>query len=450
MAARLALLEGSSLFMAMSGAMLLWGRVPFGTWIDVVGVLGQALGLSLCYVTTFYFTDLYDLRIVRTFRDFVPRLVQAVGLALLVATLLYLSFPHFWLTEGVVTSSLVVMVAIVVALRAASYGVLGSRSFGERVLILGRSALTTNLIREIEERPHCGFSVAGIVDDANGGHEGPTGYPLLGPLPHLHKIVEEVAPDRIVVGLGERRGRLPVQQLLESRVRGIPVEDGVRFHERLTGKLAIETLTPSSLIFAEDFRKSRLEMAFGRVVSLVVALIGVAVCAPLFLLIALLVKVDSRGPIFFLHERVGLRGTRFQLIKFRTMRPAVGKTSEWECDNAARITRVGWWLRRFRLDELPQFINIIRGEMNVVGPRPHPVSNFELFTERIPYYGLRGLVRPGVTGWAQIRYTYANNLEEETEKMRFDLFYIKHMSPGLDVRILAETVKIVLFGRESH
>jgi lipopolysaccharide/colanic/teichoic acid biosynthesis glycosyltransferase len=154
--------------------------------------------------------------------------------------------------------------------------------------------------------------------------------------------------------------------------------------------------------------------------------------------------------VFFVQERVGLRGKRFRLIKFRTMYPANGKTSEWVRDNHDRITRVGKWLRRFRLDELPQFVNILRGDMGLVGPRPHPVSNFELFLAKIPYYSLRTAVRPGLTGWAQVRYGYANNLEEETEKMQYDLYYIKHMSLWLDLRVVLETAKIVLMGHGSQ
>jgi lipopolysaccharide/colanic/teichoic acid biosynthesis glycosyltransferase len=151
--------------------------------------------------------------------------------------------------------------------------------------------------------------------------------------------------------------------------------------------------------------------------------------------------------VFFVHQRVGLGGRPFRLLKFRSMRPMSSRTSEWVRDNGDRITRVGKWLRKTRLDELPQFWNIIRGDMNLVGPRPHPVTNYEMFAEHIPYYSLRALVRPGITGWAQIRYGYANDLEEETEKMRYDLFYIKHLSLLLDLRILFDTVKIVLFGR---
>ena len=215
------------------------------------------------------------------------------------------------------------------------------------------------------------------------------------------------------------------------------------------GKLAIEALTPSNLIFSGDFKKSRLDLAIGRTISLVVSFAGMILLSPLLGLIALLIKLNSPGPVFFVQERVGMAAKRFRLIKFRTMRLVDGPTSEWACDNTQRITRVGKWLRKFRLDELPQFFNVIRGDMNLVGPRPHPVSNFELFNANIPYYSLRSGVRPGITGWAQVRYRYANNLDEEIEKMRYDLYYIKHLSISFDLRILFDTVKTVLFGSQS-
>jgi lipopolysaccharide/colanic/teichoic acid biosynthesis glycosyltransferase len=240
-----------------------------------------------------------------------------------------------------------------------------------------------------------------------------------------------------------------MRELLAATVDGVAVEDGVDCYERLTGKIAIEALTPSGLIASPLFRKSHYDLVFGHALSIVVAASALAVLSPLFGLLALLIKLDSPGPVFFLHDRVGLRGRRFRLLKFRTMRPSDGPTSEWARDNGHRITRVGRWLRRYRIDELPQLINVVRGELNLVGPRPHPVSNFELFTQNIPFYSLRSAVRPGVTGWAQVRQGYANSLEEETEKMRYDLYYIKHKSAWLDLRILLQTVGIVLSGRES-
>lgn len=318
----------------------------------------------------------------------------------------------------------------------------------ERTLIVGTSPLARKVVCELSVR-RAQHHVVGVVDDLDGAIDGEFGSLVMGPLGRLGTLIEQVRPDRVVVALTDRRGRLPVRDLMDARVRGIAVEDGVRFYERLTGKIAIEALTPSDLFSSPDFRKSHLDLAFGHALSLIIALTALVVFAPVFALIAVAIKLDSRGPVLFVHERVGLCGRRLKLLKFRTMRPADSPTSEWVRDNGHRITRVGKWLRRCRLDELPQLINVVRGEMNLIGPRPHPVSNFHLFMERIPYYSLRSVVRPGLTGWAQVRQGYANSLEEETEKMRYDLYYIKHMSVWLDLRILFHTVATVLTGRGS-
>jgi exopolysaccharide biosynthesis polyprenyl glycosylphosphotransferase len=323
------------------------------------------------------------------------------------------------------------------------------RPFAERMLIIGMSPLARKILDEIATRCDCPYVVVGVAGDQSEGLEAPFPELHAGPVEHLGAIIDALRPDRIVVALADRRGRLPVRELLESRVRGVAVDDGVELYERLTGKIAIESLTPSNLISSKDFRKSHLDLAFGHALSLLVSAIGLIVLAPLFALIAVALKLDSPGPIFFVQDRVGAGGHRFKLRKFRTMRPADGTTSEWVRDNGDRITRVGAWLRRYRLDELPQLINILRGEMNLVGPRPHPVSNVGLFTEHIPFYSLRSVVRPGLTGWAQVCQGYANGLEEETEKMRYDLYYIKHMSAWLDLRILFRTVRSVLCGRET-
>jgi exopolysaccharide biosynthesis polyprenyl glycosylphosphotransferase len=319
------------------------------------------------------------------------------------------------------------------------------KRLAERVLVLGGGPLSHKLIAELDKRADAGWQVVGALTDAP--DELPAHCRRLGCLEELEEAVESLRPQRIVVALVSRRGRLPVQPLLDMRMQGIAVEDGVELYERLTGKLAIESLVPSRLIFSPECRAGRWSRGLSRALSVFVAAAGLVLCAPIIAAIALVVTLDSGRPVFFLHERVGLAGRRFHVIKFRTMRTASSATSEWERDNLERVTRVGRWLREFRLDELPQFWNVLRGDMNLVGPRPHPVTNLLLFSERIPYYRLRLAVRPGITGWAQVRYSYANNLEEETEKMRYDLYYIKHMSPWLDLRVLLETVKIVLLGR---
>jgi exopolysaccharide biosynthesis polyprenyl glycosylphosphotransferase len=319
--------------------------------------------------------------------------------------------------------------------------------FVERVLVLGGGPLARKLLVELERRRDRRHHVVGVVADPS--DDVPEWTRRLGCLEELDEIVESVRPGRIVVALVSPRGRLPVQSLLDLRMQGVVIDDGLELYERLTGKLAIESLVPSRLIFSPARRAGRWGRDVGRSLSVVVAGLGLAACAPLIAVIALAVLLDSGRPVFFLHERVGLAGRRFHLIKFRTMRPVAGTASEWEQDNRDRVTRVGRWLRAFRLDELPQFWNVLRGDMNLVGPRPHPVTNLALFSERIPYYRLRLAVRPGITGWAQVRYSYANNLEEETEKMRYDLYYIKHMSAWLNVRVLVETVKIMVLGRPA-
>jgi lipopolysaccharide/colanic/teichoic acid biosynthesis glycosyltransferase len=323
------------------------------------------------------------------------------------------------------------------------------RRLTERTLIVGTSPLARKICGELSGSfsPH---RVVGVIDDLEGTpDEDQFGARLAGPLARLGPLIEELRPDRIVVALVDRRGRLPLGELIDARVRGIAVEDGVAFYERLTGKIAIEALAPSHLFSSPDFRKGHFDLAFGHALSLLVAVTALVALMPLFALLAAAIKLESRGPVFFVHERVGICGRRLRLLKFRTMHPAAAPTSEWVRDNGHRITRLGKWLRRCRLDELPQLINVVRGEMNLIGPRPHPASNFELFMRSIPYYSLRAAVRPGLTGWAQVRQGYANSLEEETEKMRYDLYYIKHMSVWLDLRILFETVLTVTTGRGS-
>jgi exopolysaccharide biosynthesis polyprenyl glycosylphosphotransferase len=316
--------------------------------------------------------------------------------------------------------------------------------FAERVLIVGTGPLANQLLAEMNRR-RLRHRVAAVVEDPGLGSDPFTGM-LAGPMTRLGTIIDELRPARIVIALADRRGRLPMADLLMARVGGVVVEDGAECLERLTRKIAIEALTPGALIASREFRKSRVDLACSRALSLAAAVAGLIVLAPLFAVIAIAIAIDSPGPVLFIHDRAGLRGRRMRLLKFRTMRPAAGPTSEWERDNGDRITRVGRYLRKYRLDELPQLINVLRGDLNLVGPRPHPTSNVQLFTQHIPYYAIRSLVRPGMTGWAQVRQGYANGLEEETEKMRYDLYYIKHMSIALDLRILVETIRTVLTG----
>jgi exopolysaccharide biosynthesis polyprenyl glycosylphosphotransferase len=408
----------------------------------------QAATLTVCALFAFHFSDLYEMRRVRRLGQFAARLPHALVLTVALVGGANLFVARLGIGWWSLAEAIVLVTLLVLPLRALLHYMFAARPFSRRVLVLGTTALASKLVREVLAQPDLRDVVVGVVDDGSGAFRPALPCLRLGAVENLSQIVEGFEPDLIVCALSERHDALMLRELLAARARGVPVEDGVITYERLTGKIAIEYASARAVLFSKEFQASWITLFLARALSLVAAACGLVVLVPLLLPVALLIKLDSEGKVFFLHERVGLGGRPFKLIKFRTMRPGAVQ-SEWAADNGHRTTRVGYWLRRFRIDELPQFLNILRGDMNLVGPRPHPVTNVELFTENIPYYGLRCSVRPGVTGWAQIRYGYANNLEEETEKMRYDLHYIKHMSFGLDLRILFETVKVVLKGGRS-
>ena len=359
---------------------------------------------------------------------------------------LILLWEHSSPARGIVSAAL----GLALVLRAAGYPAVRRRPSCERVLILGGGFVARRIADAMEAGPASPGRIVGMVPEK----PDPTGpllpYALPWGLQDLGRILEETAPERIIVALTKRRGNLPMPQLLEARSRGVVVEDGVDAYERLTGEAALEALNSSTLIFAKDFRLPRLYLTLSRGLGLVVCALSLILLAPLFGLISLAILLDSGRPIFFVHERLGLGDRPFKLIKFRTLHPSRERRSQWIRDNSDRVTRVGRWLRRFRLDELPQLLNILRGEMTLIGPRPHPVSNREMFTENIPFYLLRSMIRPGVTGWAQVKYGYANGLDEEREKMRYDLFYLRHLSFRLDCRILLGTLKTVLLGAHQE
>jgi len=444
----LALVEGAAVFGGVTAMTALWRPGGVDNVHLAVQILLQALVLSICCIVAFYYNDLYDLYIVRDFEMFLLRLAESLGVMFILIAFSYMALPELNMANGPFVSSVLIIVGVLIPLRGATYTVM--RQFRSRVVIVGVNELVADLIREARNRPNDGLSIVGVVDDRAPGETSVFGVPVLGPITDISRILTEYRPDRVVVALSERRGRLPVRALLEAKARGVRIDEATHVYENLTGRMALESLMPSALIFDSGYWKSHPDLAIGRFISMVVAGVGLVVTAPLMAVIGMVIKLDSAGPVLFVQERIGRHGRPFRLVKFRTMRVAAGPHSEWVKQNQDRITRVGHWLRRFRLDELPQFINILRGDMNLVGPRPHPVANLVLFRDHIPYYSIRSSIRPGVTGWAQIRYGYANSLDEEIEKMRYDLFYIKRMSPLFDLRIVFDSVKTVMFGRGAQ
>jgi sugar transferase (PEP-CTERM system associated) len=275
----------------------------------------------------------------------------------------------------------------------------------------------------------------------------PSDDPLvIGSRHDLLRLVHEQRIDRIVVSLSDRRGSLPVDDLLQAKLSGVRVEDAATMYERITGKILIDDIKPSWLIFSDGFRASRLSRGIKRGFDIVVACVGLILAAPLMALTALAVRLDSPGPILYCQERVGKDGRPFTLCKFRSMRTdAEQGTPIWAKDKDDRVTRVGRIIRMTRLDELPQLWNVLRGDMSCVGPRPERQFFVNQLLAEIPFYNTRHVVRPGVTGWAQVKYRYGSTVEDAAEKLRYDLYYIKHQSLIFDLTILLDTVKVVLF-----
>jgi exopolysaccharide biosynthesis polyprenyl glycosylphosphotransferase len=414
-----------------------------------IGAPTQAALLTLCCVAAFYYNDVYDFGVVRSFPDFLSRLWRAAAWGLILLALSWTLLPDARIPAGGLALAAFAMMAVLLPGRAAGYALLRCGQFRQRVVILGAGPMARLIAREVASRPHLRLDVVGFAGEPVGAAPGPAGPFRPEGGSELDRLIRECAPHRVIVSPMDGPGEIPLRQLVELRLKGIAVEDGMEFHERVTGRIILESLSPSGFIFGSRSGRTRLHLSIGRAISLAVSAAGLAVTAPLYPLIALAIRLDSPGPIFYMQDRVGLHGRTYRMLKFRTMCPLQLEASVWAGDNNHRITRVGVWLRKFRLDELPQFVNILLGDMNLVGPRPHPASNFGLFAASIPRYELRLAVRPGVTGWAQTRYFYADNLEQETEKVRYDLYYIKHMSLWLDLRILFDTIKVVLLGRRS-
>jgi sugar transferase (PEP-CTERM system associated) len=319
-------------------------------------------------------------------------------------------------------------------------------------MIVGCGPLAKSIAGEIIEKVDTGFKVVGFISE----DPGKTGEKLINPSilgdgSQILDIARREKVDRIIVALEERRGKFPDAQLLECKMKGIIVEDGIGFYERLTGKLQVESLRPSSLIFSEGFKKSKLTTWMKRVSGFSLSLIGLILLSPLILIISILIKMDSRGPVFYKQERVGEMGKIFKLLKFRSMvEGAEGNGPVWAGKKDDRITRIGQWIRKWRLDEIPQMVNVLKGDMSFVGPRPERAHFVEKLREEIPFYDQRFYVKPGITGLAQVRYQYGASKDDALEKLRYDLYYIKNLSSLFDLLIVFETIKVVLSGKGAR
>jgi len=417
----------------------------------------KILFVAVAFLTCMYYFDLYDSTVVSNRREAPVRLVQVMGVAYLVLGVVYYLYPPVKLGRGIFHIGFLLVGISLLLWRRLFLALNNTRGLAERVMILGDGALAESLLHEIETRPELGIRVASraqIPTDVShpGGHgRGEMPLALLSSNFCEALVVGRSIRgiDRIVVAMEERRGKLPVDLLLSLKNRGVQVQDGNDVYESITGKVPIESIRLSWLLFSPGSSVSRAFLFYKRFASVVISIVGLLLTLPLLPFVVLAIKLSSRGQVLYSQSRVGCDGVVFRCYKFRTMRSdAEADTGPtWAKDDDPRITRVGKLLRKTRIDEIPQLWNVLRGDMSLVGPRPERPEFVEGLNQEIPYYRLRHCVRPGITGWAQILYKYGSTVEDAKEKLRYDLYYIKNASVGLDLLIFFNTIKIVLLGR---
>jgi sugar transferase (PEP-CTERM system associated) len=409
-------------------------------------VLGKALLIMVVCQACLYYNELYDLRVTDTYLELGLRLVKAMGIASIILAVIYYCIPALLIGRGIFLISLAFLAVLVVSWRYAYNWVLKKKMFTERVMILGRGRLLREIMDEITSRPDSGYQVLGVISANSTSPSASFGnVPAFSMNGGLCELAESLYVEKIIVAMDERRGKLPTDELLRCKMKGIKVVEGETLYEELAGKIFVEKLNPSWLIFSDGFRKSRATRFMKRATGLILSGLGLLLALPLIGLIALAIKLDSKGPVIFKQERSGEDGRIFKLCKFRSMIDnAEPNGPEWAKDDDPRITRVGRIIRKYRLDEIPQMWNVLKGDMSFVGPRPERPEFVIKLSEMIPYYSERHTVKPGITGWAQVSYRYGASVQDALEKLKYDLFYIKNMSLVMDLIIMFKTAKIVL------
>jgi sugar transferase (PEP-CTERM system associated) len=446
---------GESIFILASILLTTW--VVTGASLSSLSEIYLPKTLLICLVlqTSLYYNDLYEFKSPVRLMDLGIRLLQSLGVAAVLMGGIFLIYPQAIIDNGVLESSIVILLLFTVCWRYFYIVVVNKGIFNEKIAILGSGDLAQSIVREIQNKKDCGHSIAMIMCE-RGNEDVFVNFKTLLPCSigecGLVEKVRELDVTKVVVAFSEKRGRLPVRDLLQCRLDGVEVLDGNTFVEMLTGKLIVRNLNPGWLIFSDGFQKSFFQRVLKAGADAFLAIALLVLLSPLMLIVMIAIKLDSPGGVIYSQTRLGKGRRLYQIYKFRSMVENAEKETGpiWAGEDDPRITRVGRVLRRLRIDELPQLWNVVKREMSFVGPRPErPIFVGEL-SKTIPYYDIRLTIKPGITGWAQINYSYGASLEDAIEKLNYDLFYIKNMSLFMDLMIIFRTIKIVMFGRGSR
>jgi sugar transferase (PEP-CTERM system associated) len=423
----------------------------FDLYMTFPDFAGQAAIVVFVCVACFYYNDLYDLSTGYSAVERVLRVEQSLGAASLLLGLLYFLFPSLLLSRGVFIIGMLLVTVLVIFTRKFLDRAWQITAPVQRVMILGTGQLALELARELTRRGDLSMKLEGFVGGSGSVDHSQTvfGFPILGPTSEMEGIAKQHDISRIIVALEDRRGVMPSRELVTLRVQGVRVDDAPTALSALTGRISLRSVNPSWFVFSDGFHRSKWIDLLKRATDLAAGVIGLVVSMPLMLLVAVIVRLESKGPIIFRQTRVGRMGKCFEVLKFRSMNVDAEKANgaQWASENDPRVTRIGGFLRKYRLDELPQFVNVIRGDMSFVGPRPERPYFVNELRKTIPYYEERHSVRPGLTGWAQVQYAYGSCIEDAYNKLEYDLFYLQNMSLTFDLAIIFQTIRIVIGGR---
>jgi sugar transferase (PEP-CTERM system associated) len=404
-------------------------------------------GLTIISLNLSYYFDLFEPQLVSARQAIYFRILLVLGFDCFILSAFIFFYPEVTIGPYVYVVGFAFLTPALIFLRRAYEWAIGRKAFRERIYVLGAGEYARSIVEVIRSRPNLGMEVVDWEDIQLEPSERKQVW-----IAALERIANsQPAVHRIIVAMEGRRGELPVQELLSLRFQGIAVEEVGTLRERLDGKIQLDGLRPSSFLYSEGFRLRASQQFTRQVVSIIASATGLLLFLPFFPFVALAVKLSSKGPIFFRQTRVGMAGRHFEVIKFRTMGvDAEASGAKWATKNDPRVTKIGMILRKTRIDEVPQLWNVLRGDMGFVGPRPERPEFVAWLAEELPFYYLRNLIRPGLTGWAQVRYGYGATLAETKEKLEYDLYYVKHMSLGLDLLIMFETIKTILRRRGSQ
>lgn len=395
-------------------------------------------GLVVAFIcqSCMYMLDLYDLKHSQSWGEIFFSLIFAVGFVCIGVGIVSFLIPGFGVEAQMYYLTILLAAILLLFWRIAFDYYLARFAPRQNILVMGQGELAKMIAEEIQARERLGFRFVGFVGDSG----------------QIRELIARHKVRKLVVALGERRGSYPVAEMLDARVAGCEVVEWQGFFEKLSGRIPVDRLMPSFFIFNEGFRKSRTVLLIRGIFSRILAATALVLLSPIFLLVAAVIKIDSPGPVFYWQNRVGRNGKIFRIYKFRSMRKDAEANlgARWAVQNDPRVTRVGRVIRLARLDELPQLFNVLLGDIDLVGPRPERPEFVEKLQSMIPYYSIRHTVKPGLTGWAQVMFTYCGTIEESKEKLQYDLFFIKNMSIKLDLLILFKTFKIVLLGRGAR